>query len=198
MSRIIQNLPNYITFSRLALIPVFVFLMVDPTQWMLKCALVVFILASLTDYVDGYIARKYGAVSDFGKLLDPVADKLLVMAALVMLVAQKTDGYGDSWVPGWMVVLVLAREIWVTGLRSVAAARGRVVPAGNAGKVKSFLQMAAVVALLLHDATIRVGGLLLTCQLIGINLLIISILVSYWGAIEYTWDILGKQPESSD
>jgi CDP-diacylglycerol---glycerol-3-phosphate 3-phosphatidyltransferase len=198
MSRFVQRLPNYITFARLGLVPVFVGLMIEPTEFMLDAAITIFVVASVTDYVDGFIARRYGAVSDFGKLLDPVADKLLVMAALVMLVAQKPDNYGDLWVPGWMVVLVLAREMWISGLRSDAASRGKIVAASNAGKLKSVLQMAAIVALLLHDRRISLGGALVSCQLIGINLLIVSLLLSYWGAVEYTWEMLVRKEEGKE
>src|SRR5262245_57339044 len=137
----VQRLPNWLTFLRLGLIPVFVFLMVEPSRWMVDLAMIVFIVAAFTDYIDGIIARRYGAVSDFGKLLDPLADKILVMAALVMLASQRSDTYGEPWVPGWMVVMVLAREIWVTGLRAVASARGVVVAASTTGKFKSGLQM---------------------------------------------------------
>ena len=147
---IIKFVPNGLTILRLMLIPVFVVLMREPTQSMVYWATGLFIFASFTDFIDGYIARKFGAVSDLGKLLDPLADKILVMAALVMLVAQKTDEFGEPWVQGWMVVFILAREIWVTGLRAVAAKDGVVVAASNAGKIKSALQMFAIVLLLLH------------------------------------------------
>src|SRR5262249_9731081 len=116
-SPFVQRLPNYLTFFRLALVPVFVVLMLEPSEYMVFLAIIVFVVAAITDYVDGIIARSFGAVSDFGKLLDPLVDKILVMAALVMLVAQRSDVDGTPWVPGWMVVLVMARELWVTGLR---------------------------------------------------------------------------------
>lgn len=176
--------------------------MTDPSEKMVLAAVGVFILAAITDYFDGFIARKYDLVSDFGKLLDPLADKILVMTALVMLVAQRSDVFGDPWVPGWMVVLILAREIWVTGLRGVAASRGIVVAAGSGGKVKSALQMVAIVFLLLHNNEIPVGqvtslvgigrpDLVITCQLIGMNLLVFSLVFAYWSACDYTAEILG-------
>lgn len=184
-----NNLPNWLTYLRLALIPVFVLLMLDPTPAMVRVALAVFIVAALTDYVDGFVARRWGAVSNYGKLLDPLADKILVMAALVMLVAQRSDLYGDPWVPGWMVVLVLAREIWVTGIRGVAASRGLVLQADGAGKVKSFLQMTAICCLLLHHTELRLGAGHVTAQILGANLLLLSIFVSYWGAFGYTSNV---------
>ena len=189
-AHVLPELPNYLTFLRLALIPVFVILMLDPTKGMIYIATAVFMFAAFTDYLDGIIARRFNCVSDTGKLLDPLADKLLVMSALVMLVAQRSDQYGEPWVPGWMVVMVLAREIWVTGLRGVAAAKGVVVAAGNAGKVKSVLQMVAIVFLLLHDARFSIFGIRLTCQVFGLYLLFLSIAFSYWAATEYSVTIL--------
>ena len=188
---IIKFVPNGLTILRLMLIPVFVVLMREPTQSMVYWATGLFIFASFTDFIDGYIARKFGSVSDLGKLLDPLADKILVMAALVMLVAQKTDEFGEPWVQGWMVVFILAREIWVTGLRAVAAKDGVVVAASNAGKIKSALQMFAIVLLLLHGVFFfYVGGYRIYLHEIGSVLLLFSIMISYWGAFEYTHKIL--------
>ena len=186
----VRNIPNLLTFVRLGLIPVFVVLMIDPTQTMVFLAILVFVFAALTDYVDGFVARRFGAISDFGILLDPLADKILVMAALVMLTSQRSSIDGEPWVKGWLVVLVLARELWVTGLRGIASTRGIVIPAGSAGKLKSGLQMVAIVMLLLHDATFSIFGGKYSGQFIGINLLIISIGFSYWGAIEYTRSVV--------
>ena len=191
MDDVIRKIPNWLTLLRIALIPVFVLLMHEPEDWMVYFATFVFIVAAFTDYLDGVVARRYGAVSDLGKLLDPVADKILVMAALVMLVAQRSDMYGEPWVPGWMVVLVLARETWVTGLRTVAASRGVIVPANTTGKYKSALQMFAIVLLLLHDKmALPLLGREYTAQALGAFLLLLSIGFSYWGAYEYTREIL--------
>jgi len=203
LSKKFRNLPNYITFARLGLIPLFVALMIDPSRWMVNLAIVVFAIAVMTDYVDGFLARRYGVVTDFGKLLDPVADKILVMAALVMLVAQRSDLYGEPWVPGWIVVLVLARETWVTGIRAVAASRGIIVAANNTGKVKSSLQMISIILLLMHEYAFRLGGIQISCQIVGVNLLLISVAFSYWAAFEYTHQILFKEdkiltPERDD
>jgi CDP-diacylglycerol--glycerol-3-phosphate 3-phosphatidyltransferase len=183
----VQRLPNWLTFLRLILIPFFVILMIDPTPGSITAATVIFIVAAITDYVDGIIARRYGAVSDFGKLLDPMADKILVMAALVMIASQK-------WVPGWMVVAVLAREIWVTGLRGVAASQGTVVAASGSGKFKSGLQMVAIVFLLQQGGGLQLAGHMVTCHQFGIFLLLISLAFSYWGATEYTLHILYPAP----
>lgn len=209
MTRYLIKLPNWLTSLRIFLIPVFVVLMVDPSDAMVYWATGIFAFAAFTDYVDGYLARRYRAVSNFGKLLDPLADKILVMAALVMLVAQRGDVYGMPWVPAWMVVLVLAREFWVTGLRAVAASQGVIVAASSSGKLKNFLQMVSIVFLLLHDYEIKFGLPLsvlgigpadgaISCQLIGINLLFISLVFSVWSAGEYSIAVLWQLPESEN
>ncbi len=122
-----------ITLIRVAFIPAFMVLMYlsggEPNIWM-WLSLGIFILASITDYIDGYIARKYNQVSDFGKFLDPLADKLLVISAMTMLC---------QWgrMPAWALMIVLAREFSVTGLRLVAVGKGKVIAAGWSGKVKT-------------------------------------------------------------
>ncbi|MBX7143828.1 MAG: CDP-diacylglycerol--glycerol-3-phosphate 3-phosphatidyltransferase [Oligoflexia bacterium] len=191
----VRKIPNWLTLLRLGLIPLFVILLIDPSPFMLFMATAIFIFAALTDLVDGYLARRFGAESDLGKLLDPLADKILVLAALVMLVAQRSDFDGSPWVPGWLVVLVLAREVWVTGLRGIAASRGMVLAANSAGKLKSGFQMVAIVLLLLHDFQFRFFGISIASQTIGVNLLLLSVVVSYWGALEYTSLVLSEALE---
>jgi CDP-diacylglycerol--glycerol-3-phosphate 3-phosphatidyltransferase len=180
-----KRIPNWLTGLRVLLIPLFVVALSDYSRSSLNIALVIFILAAITDYGDGIIARRYSAISDFGKLLDPLADKILVMAALVMLVSLQ-DERGLPFVPAWMVVLVLAREFWVTGLRAFAAKDGTVMAAQSGGKVKSFLQMVSIVALLLYDYSVSVLWFKVTFQYIGLNLLLVSIVFSYWSAVDYT------------
>ena len=120
-----------ITLARVAMIPVFMAVLLAGYHW---AALVIFAVASLTDFVDGYIARHYNQVSDFGKFLDPLADKLLVTAAMLIFV---------QWnrMPSWAVMVVLTREFAVSGLRMVAATGGKVMAAGWSGKVKTFATM---------------------------------------------------------
>jgi CDP-diacylglycerol--glycerol-3-phosphate 3-phosphatidyltransferase len=103
-----------------------------------------------------------------------------------MLVAVRDPNYGESWVPAWMVVMIVLREVWVTGLRSVALEKGTVVSANFTGKLKSLLQMIAISALLLENFSIPVGSLQIPARVIGLNLLFISLFFSYWGAWEYT------------
>ena len=120
-----------ITLVRVVMIPIFMVLLLLGYRW---TALAVFILASVTDFVDGYVARHYNQVSDFGKFLDPLADKLLVTACMLIF---------TEWgrMPAWAVMIVLAREFAVTGLRLVAVGNGRVIAAGWSGKVKTFSTM---------------------------------------------------------
>lgn len=126
-----------ITLIRVAFIPVYMVLMYlsgGSANWWMWSALAVFILASITDFVDGYIARKYNQVSDFGKFLDPLADKLLTIAALTLFCE-----WGQ--VPAWALMIILTREFAVTGLRLVAVGKGVVIAAGWSGKVKTASSM---------------------------------------------------------
>ena len=192
MANWFKRIPNWLTFLRLILIPVFVAVLIEPTRNSLNIAAVIFVFAALTDYADGYIARRYKAISDFGKLFDPLADKILVMAALVMLVSLRDDTC-SSLVPGWMVTLVLARELWITGLRAFAAKDGTIVAAKSGGKVKSALQMIAILALLLYEYSFTVFGYRVTSQFLGLNILIVSLAFSYLSAIDYSLAILMPQ-----
>lgn len=136
-----MNLPNKLTLLRILLVPVFIILEMNGHSY---SALGVFIAASVTDFLDGWIARKYNLVSNFGKLMDPLADKILTMAAFVCLVEL-------GQVAAWMVIVILAREFIVTGLRTVAAKDGVVIAAAWSGKIKTTLQMAAIILLLLKN-----------------------------------------------
>lgn len=137
-----MNLPNKLTLFRIFLIPVFILVMLFniPSKYLIAC--VIFIVASITDAMDGHIARKHNLITDFGKFMDPLADKLLVTAALVSLVELKL-------VAGWAVVVILAREFAVSGLRTLAASDGIVIAASWWGKIKTVTQMIAILLLLL-------------------------------------------------
>ena len=136
-----MNLPNKLTMGRIFAIPVFIVVFLMDYRY---AAAVIFILAALTDMLDGHIARKHNLVTNFGKLMDPLADKLLVMSALICL-AQIGD------VPGWMVIVILGREFIITGMRQVAAAQGIVIAAGTTGKIKTITQMIAIPLLILDN-----------------------------------------------
>lgn len=144
-----MNLPNKLTLLRIIAIPVFIVVLMIGHRYI---ATIIFIAAALTDMLDGHIARKYDLVTNFGKLMDPLADKLLVMSALVCLVE-----LGQA--AGWMVIVILAREFAVTGLRQVAAAEGIVIAAGITGKIKTITQMIAIPLLLLDNWPCRYIGL---------------------------------------
>jgi CDP-diacylglycerol--glycerol-3-phosphate 3-phosphatidyltransferase len=190
-----KRLPNWLTFLRLALIPIFVVVLIEPSRSNLNLAAIIFVCAAITDYADGILARRYAAITDFGKLFDPLADKILVMAALVMLVALR-DERCVSFVPGWLVVLILARELWITGLRAFAAKDGTIVAAKAGGKVKSFLQMVSILALLLHDYSFPLFGFRITFQEVGLNLLVVSVVFSYLSAFDYSIAILAPKQGS--
>ncbi|AQQ53698.1 CDP-diacylglycerol--glycerol-3-phosphate 3-phosphatidyltransferase [Planococcus lenghuensis] len=151
-----MNIPNQITVSRILLIPVFMILLLVDFGWGEITVLgadmpvsqfagaLLFIIASLTDWIDGYYARKYDLVTNMGKFLDPLADKLLVSAALIILVEM---GYAPSWV----VIIIISREFAVTGLRLLLASEGEVVAANTLGKLKTWTQIIAISALLLDN-----------------------------------------------
>jgi CDP-diacylglycerol---glycerol-3-phosphate 3-phosphatidyltransferase len=137
-----QNLPNVLSLSRLlATVLVFVFVVINQ-PWAFLLAVLVFLLASATDYFDGYFARRFKAVSNVGIFLDLTADKIFVSAILIAMVQ-------IDLVPGWIVFIIVAREFLVSGLRSIAAARGKVIPAGPLGKQKTFITMIAMGGLML-------------------------------------------------
>ena len=149
-----MNLPNRLTILRVALIPAFVALCMIETELTQVLAALTFILASVTDWMDGWYARKYSQETDFGKLMDPMADKLLVMAALIALVAQ-------GRAPWLAAMVILAREFVISGIRLVATAQGRVIAADKLGKYKTALQMLAIPMLILSPllgAWCAVGG----------------------------------------
>ena len=152
-----MNLPNKITISRIILIPIFVVLMLIPIEeWgditILGATMpvthllgaIIFIIAAVTDWIDGYYARKLNLVTNMGKFLDPLADKLLVSAALIVLVELQMA-------PSWIVIIIISREFAVTGLRLVLAGEGEVVAANMLGKIKTWAQIVAISALLLHN-----------------------------------------------
>ncbi len=143
-----MNLPNKLTMLRVLAVPVFIIVYLLGHIYV---ATIIFILASATDALDGHIARSRGLVTNFGKIMDPLADKILVISALVILVQL-------SVVPGWMLIVILAREFIVAGLRTVAAADGIVIAAGFSGKLKTVSQMIAVPLLLLENWPCRYIG----------------------------------------
>lgn len=147
-----MNLPNYLTLARIVVVPLLVVVLLTPfaDEWFgisgYALAIAIFLAASLTDILDGHLARRRNQVSNLGKLLDPLADKLLVSAALIVLVEKHLA-------PAWAVVIILGREFIITGLRSVAVSEGIVIGAQKSGKIKMWAQCVAIVALLVAGAT---------------------------------------------
>lgn len=139
-----MNIANKITMLRILLIPVFMVLLLVEFKYHMELALAVFLIASLTDKLDGYLARKYNLITDFGKFMDPLADKLLVTGAFVVLIQL-------GRIEAWIVFVILAREFAVTGLRTLAAAQNVIIAASNYGKIKTVTQIIAIVILLLGN-----------------------------------------------
>lgn len=143
---------NKITLARIALIPFFVYFALQGDPISDVFALILFGIASATDFLDGYIARKYNQVTDFGKFVDPLADKLLVTAALVIFVER-------GLLAAWMVFIILAREFIITSLRNVAAAKGKVMAAAWSGKVKTCVQIGGIVVLFFYAITTETSNI---------------------------------------
>jgi CDP-diacylglycerol---glycerol-3-phosphate 3-phosphatidyltransferase len=180
------NLPNAITLARIALIPVFLWFTYFESRVDSFIAALVYAGTSATDFLDGWVARRKNLVTVIGKFLDPLADKLIVMAALVMLVHL-------GRVAAWVVIVVMAREFIVTGLRTIAMSEGLVIPAGREGKYKTALQLAGISFLLLHytypiDAW--VFSFDLDANRVGTWLLYVSLLFSVLSAVFYFRDFV--------
>ncbi|MEP6960201.1 MAG: CDP-diacylglycerol--glycerol-3-phosphate 3-phosphatidyltransferase [Nitrospirota bacterium] len=171
------NLPNFITFTRILLIPVFVVLFATPTPDRSLSAAVVFVIAAVTDMLDGYLARRNGQVTTLGMLLDPIADKLLVLSALILLV-------NVDRVSALVAILIIAREVAVTGIRAIAAGEGMVIAAETTGKYKMALQVVAITLLVLEGTGLAELGNL---HLAGIVTLYLSLVLGYISGGQYVW-----------
>jgi CDP-diacylglycerol--glycerol-3-phosphate 3-phosphatidyltransferase len=171
------NLPNVITLVRIFLIPVFVMLFFTPTPDRSLSAAVVFVVAAITDLLDGYIARRTGQITKLGKLLDPIADKLLVLSALILLV-------NVDRVSALVAILVIAREVAVTGIRAIAAGEGMIIVSEATGKYKMALQVVAITMLILEGTALSDLGNL---HLAGIVTLYLSLVLGYLSGGLYVW-----------
>ena len=179
----LMNLPNILTLARIFAVPIVVVLLMFESRESCFWAAVVFSLAAITDWLDGYLARKWQVVTVLGKFLDPLADKLIVMAALIMLIPLER-------VPAWAVFIILAREMLVTGLRSIASAEGIVIAASNLGKYKTIFQMVAIIGLLLHYRYYWFFGVELdflypSFHNAGIFFFYVSLLLTIWSGADY-------------
>lgn len=179
-----MNLPNKLTLFRVILIPFFVFFLLAPyfEGYGNYIAVVIFIVASITDFLDGKIARKYNLVTNFGKFMDPLADKLLVSSALISLIALDK-------IPAWIVIIIIAREFIISGFRLVAADNGVVIAASYWGKFKTAFQMVTVIVLILN-----IPGK--AFEIIGTVLIYISLALTVISLIDYiakNKDVLKEQ-----
>ena len=168
------NHPNGLTVIRIATIPLIILLFSFPSnRFLVLLAAFVFSSAAVTDYLDGFLARRQGKVTFLGKALDPVADKLLTSSAFIMLAAH-------GWVPAWMVCIIVGRELAITGLRSVIAGKGVDISASRLGKLKTGFQIAAIIPLMIHYPLFD-----LDCQAIGMALIWAALGFTVWSGIDY-------------
>lgn len=177
-----MNLPNKLTMFRIILIPFFVICMVLPIPYGNIIALVIFIVASLTDTLDGMIARKYNLITDFGKFMDPLADKLLVCSAMICLIE-------TGQIPAWVVIVIVAREFVISGFRLIAADNGIVIAASMWGKVKTVSQMVMIIVLLLNIDN-------MFFYVLGQMLIYLSLMLTVISLIDYivkNKEVLGSQ-----
>ncbi|MGB6193675.1 MAG: CDP-diacylglycerol--glycerol-3-phosphate 3-phosphatidyltransferase [Terracidiphilus sp.] len=183
-----MNLPNSITMSRIVMIPLLLWILSPRFPWQGPggeqelAAAVLFILASMTDGLDGYLARKRGQITTMGMLLDPLADKIMVTAALVALVA-----YNPDVVKVWIAVVIIGREFLISGLRSIAASEGFTIQASELGKLKTVVQIVSVVSAILAHGWYewQFGLLVIPVKWIAIAAIYFTVLVSTISAIDY-------------
>lgn len=172
------TLPNLLSLFRIAIIPVLVYLLTFPDRLSALLAAFLFLIASLTDFFDGYLARRHRSVSNLGKILDPLADKVMIIAVLIMLAAM--NRIGEPEVPAWLVVVIVAREIAVTILRGIALTEGIVMEAEDLGKYKFILQAVAVFALMVHYPYLGIDF-----YVAGIYFLLLATVVALWSGVHY-------------
>ena len=179
----IMNLPNILTMARIAVIPLLALLLMSSSRSAGFWAAALFAVASITDWLDGYLARRMGIVTIFGKFLDPIADKLIVMAALIMILP-------FNRVPAWMVLTILGREIIITGLRGIASSEGIVIQASDLGKYKTIFQIVAIIGLVLHydyNWFFGISHTFLTVNMhnVGMFFLWIATVLTVWSGGDY-------------
>jgi CDP-diacylglycerol--glycerol-3-phosphate 3-phosphatidyltransferase len=186
-----MNLPNRLTVLRLILTVPFVLalsLQFPGAKWL---ALFLFIASSVTDYADGYIARKYKLITDFGKLMDPLVDKIMTMSAFICLVAVGS-------VPAWAVIVIVSREFLITGLRLIAASRGKVLPAERLGKLKTVWQIVTILYCLILIAISDHFGrtpIAKSLNVIGLILVLFTVGLTLWSGVTYfakNWDLVSE------
>lgn len=170
-----MNLPNALTVFRIVAVPFIVVLLYFPEPTTCTTATVFFIIAILTDLADGFLARKFNQVTNFGKFLDPLADKILIASVLIMLVEL-------NWVSAWVAIIVVVREILVTGLRAIAADKGHVIAADKYGKMKTIMQSVALVPLIYHYPVFGID-----MAVLGSFLLFLAVVLTVYSGWNYLY-----------
>jgi CDP-diacylglycerol--glycerol-3-phosphate 3-phosphatidyltransferase len=185
----IFNLPNSLSFFRIGCIPLLMVLLFFQHKTTSFLAALTFGLASISDLLDGFVARRQQLVTTFGKFLDPLADKLIVSAALIMLIPLDR-------VPAWMVVVIIGRELAIMGLRSVAVSEGKVITADHLGKQKMVFQTVAILGLLLHFEYYGVNF-----HVVGMFFLWMAVIITLWSGFNYFrnfWDVLEENEPTTE
>ncbi|MGD2029886.1 MAG: CDP-diacylglycerol--glycerol-3-phosphate 3-phosphatidyltransferase [Desulfobacterales bacterium] len=165
--------PNSLTLFRVAAVPLIVVLLMFPSRFCTFIAALLFTAAAITDFLDGFFARQRGLVTNFGKVMDPVADKVLVSTSFIMLTSL-------GWIPAWIVCIIIGREIAVTGLRSIIADKGQDISASSLGKYKTGFQIAAIIPLLIHFQYLTIDF-----HAIGIIFLWVALILTVWSGADY-------------
>jgi CDP-diacylglycerol--glycerol-3-phosphate 3-phosphatidyltransferase len=167
------NFPNRITLLRITIIPALFFLLLSPGRNGSLAIAILFIIAALTDLLDGYLARKYEIVTVMGKLLDPIADKLIVNAAMILMIP-------IGRIPAWIVAVIIIRDFTVDGIRAIASSEGLVIQASKLGKQKTLCQIFAVSALMIHYPFLGVDA-----HVVGTAILYLAIVLSVYSGMDY-------------
>jgi CDP-diacylglycerol--glycerol-3-phosphate 3-phosphatidyltransferase len=188
---VVSAIPNLLSLFRIVLVPIVVAVLESPDPESRAIAGGLFIVACITDYLDGWLARRRQSMTVLGQFLDPLADKLLVVAVLIMLASVPPE----PRVPAWMVVVIVLREFAVTGLRGIASRSGVVVPAEELGKYKMIFQIFALTGLLVHYRyPIPATSLVVDFHLAGMLFLWVALVVAVWSAIDYYVRVLRQIP----
>jgi CDP-diacylglycerol--glycerol-3-phosphate 3-phosphatidyltransferase len=175
-------LPNVVSLLRIGCVPIVLVLMSIPGVWPRRAAALVFLAASISDYVDGWLARRRGAMTPLGQFLDPLADKLLIAGVLIMLVAAP-PGFG---IPAWIAAVIVLRELAVTGLRGIASQNGMALPAEELGKYKMLAQIFALQGLVLAERIpVPLTGLVIDFHAAGLVFLWLALILSVWSGVDY-------------
>jgi CDP-diacylglycerol--glycerol-3-phosphate 3-phosphatidyltransferase len=171
--KVIFNLPNTISILRIGIIPILFGLLLSPGQIMSMAIAILFIAAALTDLLDGYIARKYQIVTTMGKLLDPIADKIIVNTAMILMIP-------IGRIPAWIVAVIIIRDFIVDGIRNIASSEGIVIPASKLGKRKTLCQIFAVSALMIHYPFLGIDA-----HKVGTVILLLALILTVLSGTDY-------------